>query len=200
MTTSGSSSSAASSVAAAAPAAGPDCARPIGTARAPATVVAPPLECVSTIGTVRPASPRRAASGSSQSNALPTYAFSSANCVRSYSRMTGASSEPKITVTPGCAAATTARTARSFDRVLERPQQRDDDRVDLLDVDQLLGRDRDRGLVDGSQHDAVAVHALGHADDVHAFDKRRRQQEPAVFADPVAPRQRHEVLEALRCD
>ena len=85
-------------------------------------------------------------------------------------------------------------------RVLERPQQRDDDRVDLLDVDQLLGRDRDRSLVDGSQHDAVAVHALGHAHDVHAFDKRRRQQEPAVFANPVAPRQRHEVLEALRCD
>ena len=75
-------------------------------------------------------------------------------------------------------------------RVLERPQQRDDDRVDLLDLDQLLGRDRDRGLVDGRQHDAVAVHPLGHADDAHAFDKRRRQQEPAVFADPVAPRER----------
>ena len=85
-------------------------------------------------------------------------------------------------------------------RVLERPQQRDDDRVDLLDVDQLLGRHRDRSLVDGSQHDAVAVHTLGHAHDVHTFDKRRRQQEPAVFANPVAPRQRHEVLEALRCD
>ena len=72
VTTSGSPSARAIWLDAAAPADGPDWARPIGAARAPSTVVAPPFECVSTIGAVSPLARSASPSGPSQSSEPPT--------------------------------------------------------------------------------------------------------------------------------
>ena len=100
--------------AAAPPAAGPDCARPIGVRRAASTVVTPPPECVSTTGGTRPSAWSCSANVLNQSSDPSTYALSSANCVRSYSRMTGASSAPHTTRRFGQREAIAARAASSL--------------------------------------------------------------------------------------
>jgi hypothetical protein len=83
--------------AAATPAAGPDMARPRGRRRASPTVMEPPPECTRSSGLWSPGCLSSSSSSSMPANAPETYAFRTANVVRSYSRMAGCRTAPETT-------------------------------------------------------------------------------------------------------
>ena len=85
------------------PAAGPDSASPIGSRRASSTEIEPPAECTSRSGARKPLAARSAASVSMPLKAPCVYALSTANVVRSNSRIAGWSAAPEIAGMSGSA-------------------------------------------------------------------------------------------------
>ena len=82
------------------------------------------------------------------------------------------------------------------DRIPERPEETDGERLDALFADETLERRRDLGLVERHQNPTVTIDPLPHRRDAPPGDERRERMAHAVDAKPVAARHRPEVREA----
>ena len=83
-----------------------------------------------------------------------------------------------------------------MDRIPERPEETDGERLDALFADETLERRRDLGLVERHQNPTVTIDPLPHRRDAPPGDERRERMAHAVDAEPVAARHRPEVREA----